>query len=233
MNYLAHALPFFDDPYFVAGTGVPDWLMVVDRRVRVRSKRARPLLEDPDPRVVAVAGGILQHIRDDARFHNSRAFVELSLKLTAMAGDVLGAEAGFRPSFLGHLLAELLLDASLVTEDPARLETYYHTLASVDVELIQGTVNRIAARQTDRLAATITEFLRRRILSDYQEDGKLLARLNQVMRRVRFDALPEHFLEVLPEARRLVADRRCELLKGIPSEPPAMEREPTHPKPYA
>ena len=29
MNYFAHALPFLDDPYLAAGTGVPDWLSVV------------------------------------------------------------------------------------------------------------------------------------------------------------------------------------------------------------
>ena len=32
MNYFAHALPFLDRPYFVAGTAVPDWLTVADRR---------------------------------------------------------------------------------------------------------------------------------------------------------------------------------------------------------
>ena len=41
MNYFAHALPFLDDdPYFVAGTGVPDWLSVADRDVRVRLKHS-------------------------------------------------------------------------------------------------------------------------------------------------------------------------------------------------
>ena len=32
MNYFAHALPFLDQPYFMAGTAVPDWLTVVDRQ---------------------------------------------------------------------------------------------------------------------------------------------------------------------------------------------------------
>jgi hypothetical protein len=40
MNYFAHARPFLDQPYFMAGTGVPDWLTVVDRRVRLRAKHA-------------------------------------------------------------------------------------------------------------------------------------------------------------------------------------------------
>ena len=33
MNYFAHGVRFLEDPYFLAGTAVPDWLSVVDRRV--------------------------------------------------------------------------------------------------------------------------------------------------------------------------------------------------------
>ena len=109
MNYLAHAIPFLDEPYFAAATGVPDWLTVVDRRMRLRSKQVEPFLEDPDPQVVAVAGGVLQHLRDDIRFHGTRVFSELSLKLTVTARDALGGETGMRPAFLGHLLVEVLL----------------------------------------------------------------------------------------------------------------------------
>ena len=79
MNYLAHALPFLEDPYFVAGTGVPDWLAVCDRRSRVRAGRAEALTEDADPIAAAVARGIVQHLRDDARFHETRAFVDALL----------------------------------------------------------------------------------------------------------------------------------------------------------
>ena len=57
MNYFAHAIPFLDNAYLTAGTGVPDMLTVVDRRVRVRSKHVTPFLADPDPTTAAVAGG--------------------------------------------------------------------------------------------------------------------------------------------------------------------------------
>ncbi|MBN2477515.1 MAG: hypothetical protein JXB62_23110 [Pirellulales bacterium] len=217
MNYLAHALPFLDDPYFVAGTGVPDWLSVVDRRVRVRSKQVRPFLSDADPETAAVAGGILQHLRDDVRFHESRPFAELTLALSAKVRDVLNVESGFQSSFLGHLLVEVLLDGALVAEDPEQMEAYYQTLQAVDARQVQQAVNRMATKQTDRLAAMISEFCRLRILSDYAEDAKLMGRLGQVMRRVGFDPPPEHFVELLPEARRMVAGRKEALLEGIPT----------------
>jgi hypothetical protein len=67
MNYFAHARPFLDQPYFMAGTGMPDWLTVVDRRVRLRAKHAEALRHDARPWVAQVAGGVLQPLRDDAR----------------------------------------------------------------------------------------------------------------------------------------------------------------------
>jgi hypothetical protein len=216
VNYLAHALPFLEDPYFTAGTGVPDWLSVVDRGVRVRATLAEPLLGDGDRATAAVAGGVLQHLRDDARFHESRAFAELMLDLTARARDALGGERGFRPGFLGHLLVEVLLDAALAAEDTRRLDRYYAALEAVDAPFVEQAVNRMARRPTDRLAALIFGFRRHRILWDYLEDGKLLGRLGQVMRRVKMEPLPEDFGRVLPAARRLVAARAGELLEGIP-----------------
>ncbi|MGA2033112.1 MAG: hypothetical protein ABSG68_12710 [Thermoguttaceae bacterium] len=215
MNYLAHALPFLDDPYFAAGTAVPDWLMVVDRRVRVRSKQAEPFLGDPDPICAAVAGGTLQHILDDRRFHESRSFAETSLALAVSARDALQGESSFRPGFLGHLLVEVLLDAALAAEQPAQVESYYRALETVDAAAVQHAVNRMASRSTARLAPMISAFCRARILWDYLEDDKLLVRLNQVMRRLTFDPLPDGFADILPAARQLVGQRRGELLPRV------------------
>ncbi|NLX96079.1 MAG: hypothetical protein GXY83_07875 [Rhodopirellula sp.] len=217
MNYFAHALPFLDNPYFVAGTGVPDWMAVVDRKVRVRSKHAADAAGDADPVVAAVAGGMLQHFRDDARFHETRAFAELSLELTVLARDALAGEQDFRPSFLGHLLVEILLDAGLVAENPYLLEEYYRVLDSVDPARVEAAVNRMAPRPTERLAWMIDRFREERILWDYFDELRLMLRLNQVMRRIGFGQLPEAFSAVLPEARQRVEQRKIELLDGIPA----------------
>jgi hypothetical protein len=213
MNYLAHALHFLDRPYFAAGTAVPDWLTVADRGARVRQKHAERLSQDPQPEAAALAGGVLQHVRDDRRFHAGRAFAGLALRLSAMARDALGMQ----PAFLGHLLVEVLLDAALLAEDPARLEAYYRALEAVDALLVQQVVNRMTPRPTQRLAPMIGTFRREQILRDYLEDGRLLVRLDQVMRRVKLPSLDEGFRVLLPEARRLVESRKDELLEGIPT----------------
>lgn len=215
MNYFAHALPFLDRPCFVAGASVPDWLTVADRPLRLRPRHAEAFVDDADRCLAEVAAGVLQHLHDDARFHGTRAFAETSLELSVRVRDALGCESGMRPAFLGHLLVELLLDAALIADDPARLTEYYRLLDELDAGQIEAAVNRLAPRPTRRLAGFIELFRRERVLWDYLEDDTLMTRLGQVMRRVRLDPLPDRFVAVLPEARELVADRKTVLLEGI------------------
>jgi hypothetical protein len=218
MNYFAHGRHYIDDPYFLAGTCVPDWLNVADRQVQVRSKHAHARLESPDPVVARIAAGMLQHFADDAWFHSTRAFAELSVAIACLVRDALPVDDGFRPHFLGHILVELLLDAELIAGEPERLEAYYVVLDRLDGRQIEDAVNRMAPRSTDRLAKLVPLFSRERFLWDYSDDAKLLFRLNQVMRRVGLPALPPAMCEILPAARSLVSARRDELLTPTPYE---------------
>ena len=225
MNYFAHGRDYVDRPYFLAGTAVPDWLSVVDRRMRTRRRDVAKYTSDPDPHVSDIACGILQHLRDDRWFHQSRAFAELSLQLTQRVREILSEDSGFRPSFLGHILVEILLDATLIEQQPERLDEYYATFDTVDPHVVAQSVNRMATRQSDLLAAFIPRFLAERFLYDYLDDEKLLWRLNHVMRRVNLTRLPNHFLEIFPEARHKIRLRRNELLAGEPG--PAVDSDPT------
>lgn len=205
MNYFAHGMAFLDDPYLLAGTAVPDWLNVADRSIRVRSRQAAPFVDDPNQSIARVARGIIQHHRDDGWFHETPVFHELCWQFTALAKQALPEDEGFRPSFLGHILVEILLDAVLIKRDPKLLEAYYRAMDSLDGAVVQEAVNRMSARTTDRLAVLLPLFCRERFLWDYLDDGKLLLRLNQVMRRVKLPLLPTEFQAVLPETRAAVA----------------------------
>ncbi len=216
MNYFAHGRDFVDRPYFLAGTAVPDWLSVIDRRMRTRRRRVEAFAEDLDPCVAEVACGVLQHLHDDRWFHQTRAFAELSLQLTRNIREILSEDNGFRPSFLGHILVEILLDAVLIERQPDRLDAYYATFDTVDPNVVAEAVNRMASRRSDTLAAFIPRFLAERFLYDYLDDEKLLWRLNHVMRRVNLLRLPNHFLEIFPVARHAVRQRQHELLAGVP-----------------
>ncbi len=99
MNYFAHGYAYVDDPWFLAGTAVPDWLNVSDRGVRVRARQAAPWIDDADPRVAALARGIAQHHADDSWFHSSAVFAEMSWQFTARLRDLLAPDEGMRPAF--------------------------------------------------------------------------------------------------------------------------------------
>ena len=217
MNYLAHGWRLTERPYLLAGVSVPDMLSVVDRSIRARSKMARPFANDADEVLSHVAQGVVQHHTDDAWFHQTRAFAELSLSLTALTRDALEQDAGFRPSFLGHILIELLIDARLAEDDPQLLESYYQAWEAVDADRVSAAVSTITAKDASRLAVFVQRFRELRFLHDYQEDAKLWFRLNQVMHRVGLPALPATFQNILPDVRQIVYPRVAELL----SEPQA------------
>ncbi len=211
MNFLSHGLRFLDSPYVVAGTAVPDWLSVVNRKIRARSKNAMPLLHSDDTETREIAQGIIQHHQDDLWFHGSRLFNETMMSFAIELRDQLPGDEGFRPSFVGHILVEILMDATLIARDAAVVERYYGALASVSAEKVQAVVNQIARAETSELTVAIDRFIRARFLCDYLDNDKLLFRLNQVMARVNLPLLPETILPWLNTARHVV-EIRCDAL---------------------
>ncbi len=212
MNYFAHGRRFTHDPYFLAGTATPDWLNVIDRKCRARERLALPLIDDSDPLVASVARGVVQHHRDDAWFHQTRAFNELCLSLTVLVRDALPPDTSLRPSFLGHILVELLLDAELIARAPDEIVAYYAALDALDPVRFSAILNRMTTKPVDLIAPLIPRFSAERFLYDYAEDGKLWKRLNAVMRRVALPELPVGFEATLAVARQMVRPRVDELL---------------------
>ncbi len=216
MNCLSHAWRFLDDGYFAAGTCVPDWLGMIDRKVRVRRKNARAFLEQGEIGETqrAIAAGILQHLDDDDWFHGSRAFSETSLQLSQMTGAFPGCEPGHRAGFVGHILVELLLDACIEEDRPGTIQRYYHVIGMVSAFQLQTTVNQLAAHSTWQMESFLRRYMQESFLFDYLDDGRLLYRLNRVLSRVRLEPLGEDFVQVIDAAREIVRGRWRELLAG-------------------
>ncbi len=164
-----------------------------------------------------VAAGTLQHLDDDQDFHTCRAFVEISGTMAEDFGRHLPPGPGYRPSLLGHIAAELVLDGVLIDRDPARLDRYYEALESVDPLGVQDAVNRMArGGQTRDLVVMIERFRKNRFLGDYIDPVRLLYRLNQVMRRIKLARLPDEVVVVIERGRELVEPRVTELLGWVP-----------------
>jgi hypothetical protein len=212
MNYLAHGWRFAGEPYVLAGTAAPDWLSVIDRKTRLRSRTATEFVGASDPILASIARGIVQHHTDDAWFHATPAFNELSLTFAVEIRAALPGDEGFRPSFLGHILVELLLDRALAEDDPSRLDDYYAALAALDPAATAQAISRLATRPVDSLDTLIPRFAAERFLYDYLDDAKLLTRLNHVMRRVNLPQLPLSLAEIIPSLHHRVRQRMNDLL---------------------
>jgi len=211
MNYLAHGYRHLHDPWFLAGTALPDWLRVLDRRARVPPDALRPFTGDADARVASMARGALRHHEDDRRFHGSEAFGQTRREVAAILRRALPAAEGHRPSFVAHLLLEVHLDAALLAEDPRRLDAYYAALGSLAPDDVDEVGSRLTPAARGRLGRLFEGFRRERFLDDYADDARLAHRLGQVMRRARQPALPP-LAAVLPGARALVRLRAADLL---------------------
>lgn len=203
---------FLDRPYFLAGTAVPDWLSVADRGVRLRPRHVAPFADTSGTPEAELAAGILQHHEDDDWFHRTEAFYRTTGEITRRFRELLNGDDGHRPAFLGHITAELLLDAVLIERHPILLDAYYEVLARVDPGAVERSVNRMARRTTSRLSPFIPAFRREEFLRDYLQPHRLRFRLNQVLRRVKLKPLPGGADAVLRSARGLVEAHRESLL---------------------
>jgi len=217
MNYLAHGYRFLESPLKLAGTAVPDWLSVVDRRVRVRRQRVHEHLESLQDDDLCMADGVLQHLNDDDLFHRSSQFMIMESELSVRFRRIMPDQYDHRPPFLGHIVTELLLDSVISKEMPEVLTGYYSAMAEVSPMQVEDLVNRIATRTTDQLAGFIHQFRSVKFLYDYMDDNRLLGRLNQVLRRVTLPLLDEQSLSVLRDARALVRIHSDELLQAVES----------------
>lgn len=216
VNYFAHAHPWLDDPqvdpYLLAGLAVPDWLAVAARRTKCRTRHVEPALHAEDARVRWLARGVAQHHADDAAFHETPAFIQLSVAFSREIMDHCGERTDLRASFLGHVVVELLLDDALIARDPSRLDRYYDLMATIDPEWVSAQIEEFTGRPVEQLAEFIDKFVEIRFLADYAEDRLLSFRLNQVMSRVGLAALPASFPELLPAFREQMVARVEELL---------------------
>lgn len=213
MNCFAHAWQFIDrDPYFVTGTVLPDWLSMIARKTRVRSKSAAQFTNGSTTAVSDLANGIIRHHHDDDWFHTNRAFVEMNLRFSIELRDLLGADAGFRPHLVGHVVIEMLLDAFLATHEIQRLDRFYDLVGQVDSQRVQSAINSFASVSTDRIVDFIPRFIDEAYLYDYFDDSRVRYRMNRVLKRVGLVELPPEFEHWLVDARKSVYANALEML---------------------
>ncbi len=196
----------------VAGTALPDWMNIIDRKNRARKQYAEPLADDPDAIVAAVARGCIQHHVDDDWFHQSATFVALSTKFAVEVRGQLEGDLGHQAGFVGHISVEMLLDWVLFEREPGLLDGYYQTLSRLDPVQVQVAASRICARPVTKIPVLLPKFIDARFLADYDDDTLMLEKLNGVMRRVKLPALPDRLVDWVGSAREEVSAAADQLL---------------------
>ena len=207
MNYLAHGLPFLADVadhdddhvgFRVAGTALPDWLRVVDKKARLRSEILDVVHVDDDVRFAALRDGARRHHEDDLRFHGDDAFDAVA---TSMAAQLRAHDGSLRASTLGHVLVEMLLDAALMQSRPGLLERYYDVLDAVDEARVAAFARRATGRPLEHAEHLIDRFRRVRFLAAYPSDDGLFDCLAGLCRRAGLQPPPSSSLSVIAAGR--------------------------------
>jgi hypothetical protein len=222
VNYFAHAIRFLDQPYFMAGTAMPDWIRLIDK-ARVSSKSTQRFIDANSSNLSveqrAICEGVLQHHTDDDLFHSNPVFMSLNLEFAQnlrdhLAGDPSNLEANgsMRSHFVAHIAIELLLDGYLIEQEPQQISKYYRVVDQLDSSVIAATIEKITKRSLEKLPTLIRRFAVERFLYDYLDDQRLLRRMNQVMRRVSLPQLPEKTRHWLYDIRSRIYAQANQLL---------------------
>lgn len=212
MNYLAHAHRFLDRPAFALGTLVPDFMNMVDRRARARRRQAAKLVACADAFVGEIAAGVVQHHDDDDRFHNAPMFMQLQEQLSQQLRTTCPDPRGLRSWFVAHIGIEMLLDRSIMEEQPVLLDRLYQVFAEVDRYEFRQAVESITGRELPKFEPMYSFFLNERFLYDYKTDAGLFYRINRILARVGLDPFQPEQIAWVPKAHRLVAAAREQLL---------------------
>ena len=132
----------------------------------------------------------------------------------AEAEDGVGEKLAFLLREAAHHRgdAELLLDAVLIDQNPGLIDRYYDAFQEIDPFVTQQATNRMTTRETDQLRAWLVLFHKEAFLRDYPDPQRMHLRLNQVMKRVKLQPLPEGTISVLKTGREIVEKRLDDLL---------------------
>lgn len=212
MNYLSHAFRFLDEPDFALGTQIPDFLNMVDRKVRARRKLAAAHVDSPDSFVAQVAAGVVQHHDDDHQFHGSLEFTRLNHELSTYLREQRPDQRGLRSWFVGHIAIEMLLDWAISQHQPDLLDRLYELFREIPPERFQQVIEQITGKSAPRVIKMHGVFLRERFLFDYQTDEGLLYRINRILERLGLEPYDETDDFLMAHARQQVDQKWRDLL---------------------
>jgi len=215
MNYLAHARDVLERPWVLAGTVLPDWVRIIDSRARLRPWMVDGAGAPGSPRA-ELHEGLARHFEDDAWFHATDAFREVTDAIVALIRERHPdrPDRRMRASFYAHILLEMLLDAWILETRPGVSGQFSRAVLSLDHDVLVSEAVRVTSRPVTGLIDIVGRFENPAVLAGYGNDREVARRLGVMGSRVRQPDLPADFESIVAEARSLVASRAADLLDG-------------------
>lgn len=184
MNFLAHHFFYAqDDPYHNTGLILPDW----SRSAQGKRKLEWMGIARENQQFQALWDGCQKHYVADAWFHDCGYFVEttefLEADLTMLQTEGLFLEQ--RKWFLGHILAEVLLDRIIIDRHPGALDAFYGDLNHVPFDHIRDFLLEAGKEEMGRFEQGHAAFLNSEFLRYYATFEGLTESLNRVVQRTK------------------------------------------------
>lgn len=127
--------------------------------------------------------GWRNHIEVDKYFHSSDFFIHHSQALKEEIKEVtVGSEV--RPSFLGHIALELILDHLLIQKNKIQVGNLYIALQEADKETIASFLLQCTEQESDRILNFIQNFNASKYLLSYQKMENIAYALNRICMRL-------------------------------------------------
>ncbi|RZK48327.1 MAG: hypothetical protein EOO99_10590 [Pedobacter sp.] len=193
MNFLSHF--YFEQqspqPYQACGMLLPDLVKNAKYSGNLRPHK-HPELFDRKESLKALLIGWKRHLKVDLIFHQAPFFVLHSAQLKEALKPLL-VDTPIRPSFLGHIGLELLLDHLLVRDNKIHIPAFYEALDEVEKPILNEFLVLSGLTDTDAFFSFLDQFKSSRYLFSYQK----LENISYALRRICLRLWPSDF----PEAR--------------------------------
>ena len=184
MNYLSHYYLDQDssDPYLLLGNILPDLFRVGDRKRRMPEQGVSDF---SNAKHRALQAGVNKHHLVDRLFHNSLFFHKYS---QALSKELRKAELAGMPRFqhfYGHILLEILIDKSLLNENPKLVADFYNLLNAIDQNEVSEFLKIKDLHQYfDSFHENFDAFMKHRFLELYLPQGGVVRATTQFAKRM-------------------------------------------------
>jgi len=195
MNYLAHHFFYqLEDAYHNTGLLLPDLSRAA------RGRRALILTDSWQGVELALVQGCAAHYEADDWFHQSAYFKTVSQVISNQLSLYKTSTEGFmkqRTWFLGHILAEMLLDRIIIDKYPEALEHLYSDLNKIEVEVLVAYLLKAGKHDIGRFPEAFTAFRSSEFLKYYAKAEGLIGSLSRVLVRTGQAVLTDNETRIL------------------------------------